>query len=54
MGTSLLTYHPSQSPTIDQVGVEERCARFQTRSIKNETKIAGLKLAMSMIDLTTL
>lgn len=54
MGTTLLQYNPSQSPTIDQVGVEERCARFQTRSIKNETKIAGLKLAMSMIDLTTL
>jgi deoxyribose-phosphate aldolase len=54
MGTPLLQYNPSQSPTIDQVGVEERCARFQTRSIKNETKIAGLKLAMSMIDLTTL
>jgi len=42
------------SPPIDQVGVEERCARFQTRSIKKETKVAGLKLAMSMIDLTTL
>jgi len=54
MGTTLFHYTPSQSPTIDQVGVEERCARFQTRSIKNETKIAGLKLAMSMIDLTTL
>lgn len=54
MGTTLFQYNPSQSPTIDQVGVEERCARFQTRSIKNETKIAGLKLAMSMIDLTTL
>jgi deoxyribose-phosphate aldolase len=54
MGTTLFQYTPSQSPTIDQVGVEERCARFQTRSIKNETKIAGLKLAMSMIDLTTL
>ena len=42
------------SPTIDQVGVEERCARFTTRSIKKETKVEGLKLAMSMIDLTTL
>ncbi len=42
------------SPPIDLVGVEERCSRFQTRSIKKETKVAGLKLAMSMIDLTTL
>ncbi len=39
---------------IDQTGVEERCARFQTRSIKTESKVAGLKMALSMIDLTTL
>ncbi len=42
------------SPRIDQVGVEERAARFTTRSIKNDTKINGLKLALNMIDLTTL
>ena len=54
MSTKTLKYDVSSSPTIDQVGVEERCARFQTRSIKNEAKIEGLKLAMSMIDLTTL
>lgn len=54
MATTQNTYHPSISPSIDQVGVEERCALFQTRSIKNETKLAGLHLAMSMIDLTTL
>lgn len=42
------------SPTIDQVGVEERVARFNTRSIKKETKLEGMKLALSMIDLTTL
>ncbi|MFM1874736.1 MAG: Deoxyribose-phosphate aldolase [Bacteroidota bacterium] len=40
--------------SIDQVGVEERTARFQTRSIKNATKIQGLKMALNMIDLTTL
>ena len=39
---------------IDQVGVEERVARFCARSIKNESKMQGLKLALSMIDLTTL
>lgn len=54
MGTTLKNYNPAISPTIDQVGVEERCARFQSRSIKDATKTAGLKLAMSMIDLTTL
>ena len=39
---------------IDQVGVEERASRFTKRSIKNETKVNGLKLALNMIDLTTL
>ncbi|MEI8060245.1 MAG: DUF2800 domain-containing protein, partial [Ferruginibacter sp.] len=44
----------SISPHIDQVGVEERATRFTKRSIKNETKLNGLKLALNMIDLTTL
>lgn len=39
---------------IDQVGVEERCARFKTRSIKKDAKLQGLKMALNMIDLTTL
>jgi deoxyribose-phosphate aldolase len=43
-----------RTATIDQVGVEERASRFTKRSIKNETKINGLKLALNMIDLTTL
>lgn len=42
------------SPTIDQVGIEERVARIKARSIKKETKAQGMKLALSMIDLTTL
>ena len=42
------------SARIDQVGVEERASRFTKRSLKNETKINGLKLALNMIDLTTL
>lgn len=42
------------SPTIDKVGVEERVARFQTRSIKNESKRQGLNMVLNMIDLTTL
>ena len=39
---------------VDEVGVEERVARFGTRSIKKDAKIHALKLALSMIDLTTL
>lgn len=42
------------SPPIDQVGIEERIARFNTRSIKKQSKLSGLKLALNMIDLTTL
>jgi len=44
----------SKTLTIDQTMVEERCARFQTRSIKKETKVQGLHKVLSMIDLTTL
>ncbi len=47
-----ITTHPV--PRVDQVGVEERAAKFTKRSIKNEAKLAGLKLAVSMMDLTTL
>lgn len=42
------------SPSIDKVGVEERVSRFQSRSIKTTTKMQGLKMVLSMIDLTTL
>ena len=42
------------SPAVDKVGVEERVARFQTRSIKDASKLQGLKMALNMIDLTTL
>ena len=44
----------ANSPTIDQVGVVERASRFTARSIKKEAKVAGLKMALNMIDLTTL
>lgn len=39
---------------VDQVGIEERVARLNSRSIKKESKIQALELALSMIDLTTL
>jgi deoxyribose-phosphate aldolase len=41
-------------PRVDQVGIEERVARFCARSIKKDSKVQALKLALSMIDLTTL
>lgn len=39
---------------IDEVGVKERVSRLNSRSIKKESKVQALKLALSMIDLTTL
>ena len=39
---------------VDQVGVEERVAKFATRSIKKASKVWGLRMAVSMTDLTTL
>lgn len=39
---------------VDEVGVNERVARFQTRSIKNASKIEALRMVLAMIDLTTL
>lgn len=39
---------------IDKVGVEERVARFQSRSLKGESKMQGMLMALNMIDLTTL
>ncbi len=52
----LLKSKPFSLPSsrVDQVSVEERVARFQSRSIKKESKLQGLKLALNMIDLTTL
>ena len=44
----------TQTVPIDQVGVESRVARLNSRSIKKESKIEALKMALSMIDLTTL
>lgn len=40
--------------TVDQIGIEERVAKYATRSIKKNAKVFGLKLATSMVDLTTL
>jgi deoxyribose-phosphate aldolase len=39
---------------VDYVGIEERVAKYTTRSIKKASKLWGLKTAVSMVDLTTL
>ena len=44
----------SEIGTVDAVGLEERVAKYTTRSIKTGSKIMGLKLATTMVDLTTL
>ncbi|HEY7114079.1 MAG TPA: deoxyribose-phosphate aldolase [Thermoanaerobaculia bacterium] len=41
-------------PRVDAVGVEERAAALGKRSIKKEAKRSGIRLAISMLDLTTL
>lgn len=44
----------SEVGPVDLVGVEERVAKYTTRSIKKASKVQALKLAVSMVDLTTL
>ena len=44
----------SRVPAVDEVGVNERVARFQSRSIKTSAKADALRMILSMIDLTTL
>ena len=39
---------------IDQIGAQERVTRLFSRSIKKDSKVQALHLALSMIDLTTL
>jgi deoxyribose-phosphate aldolase len=39
---------------VDQIGSLERIAKIQTRSLKGPAKLQGLRMALSMIDLTTL
>jgi len=61
-GASGATHHVSSGgmyplfapPPVDAVALEERAASFAKRSIKKATKVAGLKLAIAMMDLTTL
>src|SRR5687768_12423507 len=57
-GSSMARANPNaeflQIPTVDQVMAEERAASFAKRSIKAAAKLQGLKLAVGMMDLTTL
>ena len=41
-------------PHVDRVGIEERAAQLGKRSIKTTAKQQGIRLAVSMLDLTTL
>ncbi|MEY4674069.1 MAG: hypothetical protein RL148_1853 [Planctomycetota bacterium] len=52
-----MTPQPSSRPRcapVDAVALETRAAELGTRSIKKQAKVQGLKLAVSMMDLTTL
>ena len=40
--------------TVDRVAADARAASFRTRSIKKDAKLQGLRLVVSMTDLTTL
>jgi deoxyribose-phosphate aldolase len=48
------TINIQKSKSIDQVNTQERVTRLFSRSIKKESKMQALYLALSMIDLTTL
>jgi len=50
---SRITHHAAV-PTVDAIMLEERAAAFTKRSIKTSAKLAGLKMTVSMCDLTTL
>jgi deoxyribose-phosphate aldolase len=61
MGSNRIQFRNPQSairntvvPTVDAIMVEERAAAFTKRSIKTSAKLAGLKMAVNMCDLTTL
>ena len=50
MGTANI----QKAKSIDQVNIQERVTRLFSRSIKKDSKMQALFLALSMIDLTTL
>lgn len=46
--------HDFRVPPVDAVALETRAAQLATRSLKKEAKVVGLKMAVAMMDLTTL
>jgi deoxyribose-phosphate aldolase len=52
--SAVLSLDLSRVPPVDQVGIDERAAALAKRSIKTTAKRSGIRLAMSMLDLTTL
>ena len=54
MSSIPLPFEAARVPRVDAVGIEERAAALGKRSIKKSAKVAGIKLAISMLDLTTL
>jgi deoxyribose-phosphate aldolase len=49
-----MAYTRPRVPPVDTVAVEARTSALAKRSLKKEAKVHGLKLAVSMTDLTTL
>ena len=54
MSAVTLSFDPARIPRVDQVGIDERAVSLGKRSIKKGAKQAGIRLAISMLDLTTL
>lgn len=54
MDTSTQTRDSWETVPIDEVAVKERVVRLNRRSIKKESKLEALRMALSMVDLTTL
>jgi len=56
LAPSRRSYHEALNAvvSVDAVAVEERAASLAKRSLKKESKVWGLHLAISMMDLTTL
>ena len=54
MGLSYSEFKIKDTPRVDQLGLIERTNRFKARSINGTAKVEGLKIILSMIDLTSL
>ena len=54
MSSLPLAFDATRIPRVDAVGIEERAASLGKRSIKKKAKEQGIRLLISMLDLTTL